>query len=344
MKKRIDFIDSLKGFAIFIVIWGHSIQYLKGNEFDFFQDPIFAFIYSFHMPLFFFLSGFFFQSSLKLTFKNFTLKKIEQLLLPCFIWAILYVLYGVFIKIAMNKPLLWDEVLISIVNPFEWSLWFLRELFICFLLAFIFIKAIKIEWLAAVASIVFVLITPIGAYSRTFLPIFWVGFFFHKESVNIFRHTNLYLILSGIIFFICLLFWNGNYTIYVTDSPMLFNLITHTFNFENINIIIFRFLIGLAGSVFFFLLIKKTYRKNSFFSLFERAGVLTLGIYILQNGIIVSRINELLDFSPINSWTYSLILTPAISLIVIILCVLTIKIINRNRKISLLLLGSSYLK
>lgn len=81
-KQRIEYIDALKGLAIFFVLWGHSLQYLK-NEADFFHNPIFEFIYSFHMPLFFMISGFFFNSSLKLNFKEFIYKKTIQLLLPC---------------------------------------------------------------------------------------------------------------------------------------------------------------------------------------------------------------------------------------------------------------------
>ena len=73
--KRIEFIDSLKGFAILLVLWGHSIQYLCSGI-DFFQNFIFKIIYSFHMPLFFLISGFFFHSALKLHFKDFFLKKL----------------------------------------------------------------------------------------------------------------------------------------------------------------------------------------------------------------------------------------------------------------------------
>ena len=89
--QRIEHIDALKGFAIFCVLWGHSLQYLK-NGYDFFHNPMFEFIYSFHMPLFFMVSGFFFRSSLKLNFKDFLHKKGVQLLLPCVVWATIFYL------------------------------------------------------------------------------------------------------------------------------------------------------------------------------------------------------------------------------------------------------------
>ena len=51
---RILWLDALKCFAMFLVIWGHVIQY---GVTDYLENDIHIGIYSFHMPLFFFLSG-----------------------------------------------------------------------------------------------------------------------------------------------------------------------------------------------------------------------------------------------------------------------------------------------
>ena len=45
---RIDWIDTLKGVAMIFVVWGHCFPTYKGR--------IKKYIYSFHMPLFFFIS------------------------------------------------------------------------------------------------------------------------------------------------------------------------------------------------------------------------------------------------------------------------------------------------
>lgn len=64
---RYDFIDLLKGIGIFLVVWGHTMT------------PRSVYIYSFHMPLFFFLSGFLHKDKPPLVFlKN----KINTLYLP----------------------------------------------------------------------------------------------------------------------------------------------------------------------------------------------------------------------------------------------------------------------
>lgn len=62
---RIGWIDALKGFAILTVVLGHVVQgYQVAGYFpedDYFLKCIFDFIYSFHMPLFFLVSGYLYE-------------------------------------------------------------------------------------------------------------------------------------------------------------------------------------------------------------------------------------------------------------------------------------------
>ena len=66
---RNKFVDVLKATAIFLVVMGHCIQYGSGNDYyvecTFFENSLFKFIYSFHMPLFMLISGYLFAFSLK---------------------------------------------------------------------------------------------------------------------------------------------------------------------------------------------------------------------------------------------------------------------------------------
>lgn len=54
---RIEWLDSLKGFAIFLVVVGHVVLgYIRAETFMEYQwdlQLIYDLIYSFHMPLFF---------------------------------------------------------------------------------------------------------------------------------------------------------------------------------------------------------------------------------------------------------------------------------------------------
>ena len=53
-EKRLQYVDIMRGIAITLVTTGHLLQFngLPTN------NPIFEFIYSFHMPLFFAISGY----------------------------------------------------------------------------------------------------------------------------------------------------------------------------------------------------------------------------------------------------------------------------------------------
>lgn len=54
-KKKLLWIDNLRGFLILLVILGHCIQNTNSN---YQSDILFCYIYSFHMPLFIFVSGY----------------------------------------------------------------------------------------------------------------------------------------------------------------------------------------------------------------------------------------------------------------------------------------------
>ena len=91
---RIVYLDSLRGFAILLVIIGHLIQfnYKSGIE-----NHIFNLIYSFHMPLFFFISGlctnFVKETSTLRELFNYGYKKFYQLIIPSIVWTIVVPLF-----------------------------------------------------------------------------------------------------------------------------------------------------------------------------------------------------------------------------------------------------------
>lgn len=69
MKTRLNYIDYMKTIGIYLIILGHM-----------FPKPGTVFIYSFSVPLFFFISGFLFSRSE--TFSSFFMKSIKSLIIP----------------------------------------------------------------------------------------------------------------------------------------------------------------------------------------------------------------------------------------------------------------------
>lgn len=113
--KRNPFIDSLKGVAIILVVLGHVIS-LYSNEAT---NPVFRFCYSFHMALFFVISGY--LSGGRKDFGTGWLKKRAcKLLIPWVLWTFVYF-------ISSHRSI--REFLYALVVE-PW-IWFLPCLWLC---------------------------------------------------------------------------------------------------------------------------------------------------------------------------------------------------------------------
>ena len=107
MKERNYTIDFLKCIAIFLVIFGHCIQYGSGlayyNSGTFFDDFLFKYIYSFHMPLFAAISGYLFYSSVqKYSLKEMIFNRFYRLLIPIISWNAVANIYDIMKDIAKS--------------------------------------------------------------------------------------------------------------------------------------------------------------------------------------------------------------------------------------------------
>jgi fucose 4-O-acetylase-like acetyltransferase len=84
-------VDAAKGFGIILVVLGHELRGLVASEIMS-ATPTFHFvddwIYAFHMPLFFFLSGLFLFRSVARPFADLASDKIRSIAYPYFVWSI----------------------------------------------------------------------------------------------------------------------------------------------------------------------------------------------------------------------------------------------------------------
>lgn len=141
---RIRYIDIAKGFAMFCIIAGH-FGIVTANRF----------VYTFHVPLFFLLSGYFLST--KLPLREFARKKARQLMLPYFIVGLSYIPFTLVIRLALgdSPQVAFDNISTiplaiiygtgtPITNPFPVRsiglLWFLPSLFFASLLVRVALK------------------------------------------------------------------------------------------------------------------------------------------------------------------------------------------------------------
>ena len=123
MHKRIDYIDILKGFGIVLVLLGHLPI----------PEVVKMWIYSFHMPLFFFCSGLFFRP--KPLFPALK-KNMRATLVPYLFFCTILILTILMIRIVHLRSLpaaacsLHLDPLDSQCYPLYHTIWFLICLFI----------------------------------------------------------------------------------------------------------------------------------------------------------------------------------------------------------------------
>lgn len=94
-KRNIQY-DYIKGIAIFLVIYGHTISHIDIGQTSWWENPMYMFIYMFHMPLFIFVSGYFFNANRNP--RNYVENKVKTLIIP----AIIATLF-IFIADCCNK-------------------------------------------------------------------------------------------------------------------------------------------------------------------------------------------------------------------------------------------------
>jgi polysaccharide biosynthesis protein PslL len=137
MSQRIGYFDVARGIGILLVVLGH-------NDLGSLSPFLHQLIYSFHIPLFFFLSGYFINTSI--SFLDFFKKRFHAVLKPYLFTIFLIYLASVsFEKMGFQTAI--GRIFKSLygsINYIDWGqLWFLPHLFVAGLYAFIFIRVVS---------------------------------------------------------------------------------------------------------------------------------------------------------------------------------------------------------
>lgn len=158
---RVRMVDAVKGMAIILVVYGHVLQSLGhrnwwNTPFSAFQD---RFIYSFHMPAFFFVAGLFLQASLARSgTKEFIIQRFRTVLWPYIVFGC-----GIYFELKFGSGASHGHIdlLHQVFIPFLTGSgsWFLPTLFLCLILAVILNRLPG--WLRFALALVMNLMLPI---------------------------------------------------------------------------------------------------------------------------------------------------------------------------------------
>lgn len=138
MKQRDGLVDYIKGIAILLVVIGHFIEaFLLDGKDAALNHWLHNFIYSFHLPLFVFLSGFYIKSSFNQSFRDVIWKKTKSILWP----SIAFWLVCSFEVCVGNA--IYGKPILSGIESITSSYWFLKLIFVLYILTWIFNKVAK---------------------------------------------------------------------------------------------------------------------------------------------------------------------------------------------------------
>lgn len=181
-------LDNIKALLIFTVVFGHLLELFGGQE----KAWIYYMIYTFHMPAFVFVTGFFTRQN-----GNRIIKKV---LYPYVVYQLLYLVF--------QRYYLYQENTIQFTTPY-WLMWYLLSLFFWMLLLQI------IDWEGFEKRYVFIvtiLIALLAGYdnsvgygmslSRTivFLPFFVLGHYYGLQArIEEKRISKFILVCSALI-------------------------------------------------------------------------------------------------------------------------------------------------
>jgi len=298
--KRIEWVDVAKGIGIILVVLGHNKA----------PGYIINFIYAFHMPLFFFMSGLLNNPTRYTNAFHFFRSKFVKLIIPYMVFNAVTYLYWVFID---KPPRTYENIIIPLkgmlygVGTDGWllhnnALWFLTCLFLIEVIFYIITRISKNYW------IIFLLLLisgVIGAYIVDFNPrlpwgldvaftgvvFYGIGYLFktiRDGKLMQFRPQSVLLALVPLTYILVFSFFNHGNS-FIVDM-----------NSGNYGKIPFFYLAAFSGIVLV-VVVSKFLTNSATLTYLGKNSLIIFGLHILAIKIFKNQLGIGLDISLIES-------------------------------------------
>ena len=291
------------------MVLGHCIQFGNGEDYYsrnmFFENIIFKVIYSFHMPLFAFVSGYFFAVSYhKKNAKQIFVSKVKGILIPIFCWAVLN--FGVSFALKVNQRVdISNKWIYETLKNSIFTHWFLWGILCCSILVICIRELFKDRLIIYVFALIVLTIIPNveQSFSYIFLiPTFLLGYFVKKRRISE-KFITMLFNRKIAIYVICISIWIVLLSLYGYDSYIYTSRISLADAeniFQQIYIDTFRWLIGIFGSITVLLTVYFIPILDTIGIELRKIGENTLGIYIISdyfNYNVLYRLTNGFEFS-----------------------------------------------
>lgn len=274
--ERLFYLDNAKGILIILVIVGHAFQFIY-PEYD--HNFLFRVIYSFHMPLFFCISGYLANRRKKHSF-NVIKKRFIQLLIPFVTWAFI-------------SPLIYNDrwnvnTSLDILLYPNSGLWFLYNLFIysaIFNIAEWLEQKFLLRHYITICFAILGLYVLMAIFHNKFnctqlcfhIPFYTIGYYY-KQILDYFK-INYWIF--GCLYIITVPFWMR------VEPPLFYQYI----NLGRLFSYLYGYFVQIVGMLFFFNL-SKIFLDKKILGL-QEIGKNTLGIYVIHFPVIKFLINNI---------------------------------------------------
>lgn len=272
MKQYYEEISMLRGFAILLVLLGHSIIVFPINLLEIeWCRRLYNLIYYFHMPLFFFIAGFCYTQ--KDNYKKYIGNKFKRIFIPYITFGIIDLISKHLLPNLVNRTTSLKQDIIRIILR-GGNYWFLYVLFIIFIIFPIIIKLMRIvnnKYFNIIIIFILLYLLPLKItnifdlnnviyYSFYFVIGYVMKNYYNNRIINIFS-KNIIFIISTILFLTLSLF------------P------------ENFIFKIIKALSGIIFSYSFILKLKSMFNMSKGLELF---GKYSLQLYLLNGFMLVT--------------------------------------------------------
>ena len=282
---RSNYFDNIKGLLIILVVLGHLLEDFLNLGF---VKYLYIFIFSFHMPLFIFCSGYF---ATNLNFK----KIINRLVFPYVVFQTLYFFFNTYV--LKNTG-----VTYNFTDP-AWTLWYLLS-FIFWGVMVQFIKKVNIKVILVAFAIGLLagFSNSIGSYlslSRTlvFFPFFLLGFYCNKNKIdfNKIKKNKLFVTMVSLLSVIIIF---GLY-IYMKNINImwLYSFLSYKSLNYNLFIRLGIYLVALILSAMTMIIV-----PNSKIYKITNVGINSMAVYLLH-GFIIRYLEKVFHYGILSSNT-----------------------------------------
>ncbi|MDU1307404.1 MAG: acyltransferase family protein [Clostridium perfringens] len=282
-------IDNSKGLLIFLVVLGHSLEFIR-KDYEV-ARLLYVFIYEFHMPVFVFISGYL-SKNVEKGRRNAVRNFLTPFLLFNIIWNLITLLGPLFLRGEFTE--LPSEQAFSFFTP-GWALWYIFAMFLWKILLPDLLKFKNIFILSVIAGIFVKLSGEFGSYmalSRTitFAPFFLAGYYSSEEKLKRFRKFTRFNILNKVPSILILIIGVLIALIFVNYSNIADEFFWADRSYSNFNIEIFTGIllyiaVYIIGFAFVYVFINLMPENQTFLS---KIGKNTLSVYFLHTYFIGS--------------------------------------------------------